>query len=53
MGINNIEYLSRKYPHCIFILSHLDNETRNILKKKKYSNIKVPQDGDVIELKEV
>ena len=53
MGIDNIEYLSNKYQNCTFIVSHMDDEVRKELHKKKIKNIIVPDDGEIIEIKEV
>ena len=47
-GIDNIEYLSQKYPSCKFIVSHLDNDTRAELKNINIKNIIVPNDLDEI-----
>ena len=52
MGINNIEYLSNKYQNCTFIVSHMDDDVRDELQKKKFKNVIVPNDGDIIEIKE-
>ena len=53
MGIDNIEYLSDKYQNCTFIVSHMDDEVREELHKKKLKNIIIPSDGDIIEIAEV
>ena len=50
-GIDNIIYLSNKYPECSFVVSHMENKTRNELKKLSVKNIIIPQDGDVIKIK--
>ena len=50
MGIDNLTYLSEKYPKCKFIVSHMENDTREELKKKKIKNIIVPKDGDKIKI---
>ena len=52
MGIDNIEYLSNKYPNCTIIVSHMDDLVREELTKKKIKNVVVPNDGDIIEIKE-
>ena len=49
-GINDLEYLSKKYPECIFVVSHLENETKEKLKTKKIKNIKILEDGSVIKI---
>ncbi len=50
MGIDNLEYLSSKYSSCIFVVSHLEDETREILNKKNIKNIIVPDDYYVLEV---
>lgn len=50
MGIDNLTYLSEKYPKCKFVVSHMENETREELKKKKIKNIIVPKDGEKIKI---
>jgi ribonuclease BN (tRNA processing enzyme) len=50
MGIDNLTYLSEKYPKCKFVVSHMENDTREELKKKKIKNIIVPKDGDKIKI---
>ena len=44
------DYLSEKYPKCKFVVSHMENETREELKKKKIKNIIVPKDGEKIKI---
>ena len=51
MGIDNLKELSQKYEHCKFIVSHMEDITREELKRTKIRNIIVPDDGDVIEIK--
>lgn len=51
MGIDNIEELANDNPNCKFILSHLDDDTRDMLKTSKIKNIIVPEDGDTITTK--
>ena len=41
-GIDNLEYLSSTYPSCKFVVSHLEDDTRKELKKKKIKNIIIP-----------
>ena len=48
MGIDNIEYLSKKYPNCNFVVSHLEDETRDRLNKIKLKNIIVPEDYKIL-----
>ncbi|MBQ7137021.1 MAG: ribonuclease Z [Bacilli bacterium] len=50
MGIDNIKMLIDKYPHCQYVVSHLEDNTRQVLKEENISNIIVPNDGDVIEV---
>ncbi len=49
-GIDNLQYLSTKYPDCIFVVSHLEDETREKLKELKIKNILIPEDGQTIIL---
>ena len=50
MGIDNITYLCQKYPNCIFVVSHLEDEIRKAFKKLECSNIVVPDDGQVFDI---
>ena len=45
MGIDNIKYLSKTYPNCKFVVSHLDDDTREELKKLKIKNVIISSDG--------
>lgn len=45
MGIDNIKYLSEKYPKCKFVVSHLEDATREELNKIKIKNVIVPEDS--------
>lgn len=49
-GIDNLEYLSKKYPECTFVVSHLENETREKLNSMDIKNIIVPNDYDFINV---
>lgn len=49
-GIDNLEYLANKYPNCNFVVSHMENETREKLKEMKIKNIIIPKDNDIINL---
>lgn len=49
-GIDNLEYLSKKYPKCTFVVSHLEDVTREKLKKMNIQNIIVPDDGQIIKI---
>lgn len=46
LGINNLEYLSTKYPNCIFYATHLDDTTRKKLNELNIKNIIVLKDND-------
>lgn len=48
MGIDNLKYLSRTYNNCTFVVSHLDDETRNVLIKLKLKNVIIPEDYEKI-----
>ena len=48
MGIDNLEYLTKNYQDCTFIVSHLEIPTREKLKELKIQNIIVPDDGEEI-----
>ena len=50
-GINDIIYLSNKYPSCNFVVSHMEKCTREELKKLKVKNIIVPDDGLILNIK--
>ena len=49
-GIDNLEYLSKKYPNCIFVVSHLEDVTREKLHEMNIKNIIVPEDGKIIKI---
>ena len=49
-GIDNLEYLSKKYPNCIFVVSHLEDVTREKLNEMNIQNIIVPEDGKIIKI---
>ena len=49
-GIDNLEYLSKKYPNCIFVVSHLEDLTREKLNEMNIKNIIVPEDGKIIKI---
>jgi len=48
MGIDNIKYLAKKYENCTFVVSHLEDSTRDLLKELNIKNVKVPEDGEEI-----
>ena len=50
-GIDNLKYLSSKYPNCKFVVSHLEDDTRKILKDLTIKNIIVPNDYDIVNIK--
>ncbi len=50
MGINNLEELVNKYKNCTFVVSHLEDCTREILEKLELDNLIVPNDGQIIEV---
>ena len=49
-GIDNLEYLSKKYPNCTFVVSHLEDVTREKLNEMNIQNIIVPEDGIIIKI---
>ena len=49
-GINDIKYLANKYSNCIFVVSHMENKTRDSLNNLNLKNLIVPEDGIVIEI---
>lgn len=48
MGIDNIKYLAKKYATCTFIVSHLEDTTRDLLKELNIKNVIIPNDGEEI-----
>ena len=44
------KYLIDKYPECTFIVSHIDDNTREELQKLKLKNVIIPTDGLEIEI---
>ena len=48
MGIDMLEELSREYPNCKFVVSHLEDSTRHELQKSNIPNVIIPEDGQVI-----
>ncbi len=48
MGIDNLKYLANNHPSCTFVVSHLEDETRNMLEVLKIKNIIIPEDGQEI-----
>jgi ribonuclease BN (tRNA processing enzyme) len=51
MGIDMLKELTDKYKDCIFVVSHLEEETREELNKLKIENVIVPEDGQIIDIK--
>lgn len=51
MGIDMIKELSSTYPNCNFVVSHMEDNTREELKKMDIKNVIVPEDGAIIEIK--
>lgn len=51
MGIDMLKGLCDKYQKCTFIASHLEDDTREELKKIKIKNVLIPEDGMIIEIK--
>ena len=49
-GINDIKYLANKYANCIFVVSHMENKTRELLNNLNLKNVIVPEDGIIIEI---
>lgn len=49
-GINDIRYLANKYSNCIFVVSHMENKTRELLNNLNLKNVIVPKDGIIIEI---
>ncbi len=51
MGIDSIKKLVNLYPNCTYILSHLNDKTRESLEKENIKNIIIAKDGDELILK--
>lgn len=51
MGINNLLELLKQYPNLKIIPIHMYDETREKIKKMNLKNIRIPEDGDIIEIK--
>lgn len=49
-GIDNITYLATKYPDCAFVVSHMEDATRNSLNSLNLKNVMVPSDGLDLEI---
>lgn len=50
MGIDNLKYLVENHPKCIFVPSHLNNETREELKYLNLKNVIIAEDGMEINI---
>ena len=50
IGVDKLEYLTKEYSNCKFVVSHLNDETREYLKNIKLKNIIIPEDGTVIDI---
>ena len=50
MGVDFLEKIMDKYPKCKYVVSHLEDETREYLKKQKLKNVIIPNDGDIINI---
>ena len=50
MGIDMLKGLSKKYPKCKFVTSHMEENTREELKKLNIENVIVPEDGQLINI---
>lgn len=51
MGIDSIQELIKINKNCIFVVSHMENDTRDELKKLNLKNVIVPEDGQIIDIK--
>ena len=49
-GIDNIKYLTKKYPNCIFIASHLGLKSKEKLENTKIKNLIVASDEKNISI---
>lgn len=50
MGIDMLEELLDKYENCTFVVSHLEDTTRETLKRLNLKNVIVPEDGEIITI---
>lgn len=50
MGIDNLKYLSKTYVNCTFVVSHLDDETRDALIRLNLNNVIVPNDYQIFNI---
>ena len=51
MGIDMIKELCNKYATCQFVVSHMEDNTRQEIEKLIIKNLIVPKDGLIINLK--
>ena len=49
MGVDFLENLMKKYPNCKYVVSHLNDDTRDYLKKANLNNVIIPKDGEIFE----
>lgn len=50
MGIDMLQTLCEKYENCTFVVSHMEDSTREKLKELKIKNVIVPEDGIEINI---
>lgn len=50
MGIDMLKKLSNRHPECKFVVSHMEDKTREQLIKLDIKNIIVPVDGMIIDI---
>ena len=50
MGINMLKELCENYKKCKFVVSHLEDDTRDELKKLNIENVIIPEDGLIINI---
>lgn len=50
MGVDNIEYLLKKYPEKRIITTHMRDGIKECLEKLEYSNLMIPEDGTIIKI---
>ena len=48
MGVDKLQFLLEKYPNCEYVVTHLEDETRDYLKELRLKNVIVPEDNDTI-----
>lgn len=50
IGIDMLKVLCNKYSNCNFVVGHIEDSTREELKKLDIKNLIVPEDGDIINI---